>query len=72
MDNIEAINRLSFIRCALLGVTKPQINPNETNVELFDKAIEAIEMQEALKKCISGCSIDMMKVSEVLEKYFMK
>ena len=39
----EAMIRLDFIRCALLGGTKPEIIPNEDNVELMDIAIKALE-----------------------------
>lgn len=39
----EAINRLSFIRGALLVGTKPEIIPNEENIKLMDTAIEALE-----------------------------
>lgn len=39
----EAINRLSFIRGALLVETKPEIIPSEKNIKLMDAAIEALE-----------------------------
>ena len=39
----EAINRLSFIRGALLVETKPEIIPSEKNIKLMDTAIEALE-----------------------------
>lgn len=39
----EAINRLSFIRGALLAGTKPEIIPSEKNIKLMDTAIEALE-----------------------------
>ena len=39
----EAINRLSFIRGALLVGTKPEIIPSEKNIKLMDTAIEALE-----------------------------
>lgn len=53
MDNLEVINRLNFIRCALLGGTKPYIEPNETNLEMFDKSIEAVELIEKIKDIIT-------------------
>ena len=43
MTEQEAMIRLDFIRCALLGGTKPEIIPNEDNVELMDIAINALE-----------------------------
>ena len=43
MTEQEAMIRLDFIRCALLGGTKPEIIPNEDNVELMDNAIKALE-----------------------------
>lgn len=43
MTEQEAMIRLDFIRCALLGETKPEIIPNEDNVELMDNAIKALE-----------------------------
>ena len=43
MTEQEAMIRLDFIRCALLGGTKPEIIPNEDNVELMDNAINALE-----------------------------
>lgn len=43
MTEQEAMIRFDFIRCALLGGTKPEIIPNEDNVELMDIAINALE-----------------------------
>lgn len=43
MTEQEAMIRLDFIRCALLGGTKPEIIPNEDNVELMDNAIKVLE-----------------------------
>ena len=43
MTESEAMIRLDFIRCALLGGTKPEIISNEDNVELMDNAIKALE-----------------------------
>lgn len=43
MTENEAIIRLDFIRCALLGGTKPHIMPNEGNIGLVDAAIQALE-----------------------------
>ena len=43
MTENEASIRYDFIRCALLGGTKPEIIPNEDNVELMDMAIKALE-----------------------------
>lgn len=43
MTEQETMIRLDFIRCALLGGTKPEIIPNEDNVELMDNAIKALE-----------------------------
>lgn len=43
MTENEAIIRLDFIRCALLGGTKPHIMPNEGNIGLVDAAIQAME-----------------------------
>ena len=43
MTEQEAMIRLDFIRCALLGGTKPEIIPNDDNVELMDIAIKALE-----------------------------
>lgn len=62
MDRKEAINRLCYIRCALLGGTKPQIEPNETNIELLDKAIEAlqaVEQNQQLGNC--SCEAEMQE-----------
>lgn len=43
MTEQQAMIRLDFIRCALIGGTKPEIIPNEDNVELMDNAIKALE-----------------------------
>ena len=43
MTENEAIIRFDFIRCALLGGTKPHIMPNEENIGLVDAAIKALE-----------------------------
>lgn len=43
MTENEAIIRLDFIRCALLGGTKPHIMPNEGNIGLVDAAIQALK-----------------------------
>ena len=43
MTEQEAMIRFDFIRCALLAGTKPEIIPNEDNVELMDVAIKALE-----------------------------
>lgn len=43
MTENEAIIRFDFIRCALLGGTKPHIMPNEGNIGLVDAAIQALE-----------------------------
>lgn len=43
MTEKEAIIRFEFIRCALLGGTKPHIVPNEENIALIDVAIKALE-----------------------------
>lgn len=43
MNENEAIIRFDFIRCALLGGTKPHIMPNEENIGLVDAAIQALE-----------------------------
>lgn len=43
MTENEAIIRFDFIRCALLGGTKPHIMPNEENIGLVDSAIQALE-----------------------------
>ena len=43
MKEQEAMIRFDFIRCALLAGTKPEIIPNEDNVELMDNAIKALE-----------------------------
>lgn len=43
MTESEAIIRFDFIRCALLGGTKPHIMPNEENIGLVDAAIQALE-----------------------------
>ena len=43
MNENEAIIRFDFIRCALLGGTKPHIMPNEENIRLVDAAIKALE-----------------------------
>lgn len=43
MTENEAIIRFDFIRCALLGGTKPHIMPNEENIGLVDAAIQALE-----------------------------
>lgn len=63
MTENEAIIRFDFIRCALLGGTKPHIMPNEENIGLVNAAIQALEevrqyraigtpeeCQEAMKK----------------------
>lgn len=43
MTEKEAIIRFEFIRCALLGGTKPHIVPNEENIALIDVAIKALK-----------------------------
>lgn len=43
MTEKEAIIRFEFIRCALLGGTKPHIVPNEENIALIDAAIKALK-----------------------------
>ena len=43
MTENEAIIRFDFIRCALLGGTKPHIMPNEENIGLVNAAIKALE-----------------------------
>ena len=43
MTEKEAIIRFEFIRCALLGGTKPHIVPNEENIALIDIAIKALK-----------------------------
>lgn len=43
MTENEAIIRFDFIRCALLGGTKPHIMPNEENIGLVNAAIQALE-----------------------------
>lgn len=43
MTENEAIIRFDFIRCALLGGTKPHIMPNEGNIGLVNAAIQALE-----------------------------
>ena len=45
MTESEAIIRFDFIRCALLGGTKPHIMPNEENIGLVNAAIQALEKQ---------------------------
>lgn len=46
MTEQEAMIRFDFIRCALLAGTKPEIIPNEDNVELMDNAIKTLEEVE--------------------------
>lgn len=41
----EAVMRFDFIRGILLSGVKPRIEPNETNIELIDMAIQALEKQ---------------------------
>lgn len=41
----EAVMRFDFIRGTLLSGVKPRIEPNETNIELIDIAIQALEKQ---------------------------
>lgn len=43
MTEKEAIIRFEFIRCALLGGTKPHIAPNKENIALIDVAIKALK-----------------------------
>lgn len=62
MTEQEAMIRFDFIRCALLGGTKPEIIPNEDNVKLMGVAINALEeiqkyhrMEERLKAVYGEC-----------------
>ena len=50
MTEKEAIIRFDFIRCALLGGTKPHIMPNEENIGLVDAAIKALEEVQQYRK----------------------
>lgn len=50
MTENEAIIRFDFIRCALLGGTKPHIMPNEENIGLVDAAIKALEEVQQYRK----------------------
>ena len=65
MTEQEAMIRLDFIRCALLGGTKPEIIPNEDNVELMDNAIKALEEVQQYRAIgtIEECrvAVDKMK-----------
>ena len=57
MTENEAIIRFDFIRCALLGGTKPHIMPNEENIGLVDAAIQALEEVQQYRQIgkISTC-----------------
>lgn len=50
MTENEAIIRFDFIRCALLGGTKPHIVPNEENIAMIDAAIQALEEVQQYRK----------------------
>ena len=62
MTESEAIIRFEFIRCALLGGTKPHIMPNEENIGLVNAAIQALEKQIPKKPT----SIDYEKYIDVI------
>lgn len=83
MTEQEAMIRLDFIRCALLGGTKPEIIPNEDNVELMDVAIKALEeveqyraigTPEECRKAVEKqkTSYDVEKIAEQLEDYLFE
>ena len=69
MTEQEAMIRLDFIRCALLGGTKPEIIPNEDNVELMDNAIKALEDVEQYRKIgtVEECRAAVEKIREIYE-----
>lgn len=76
MTEQEAMIRFDFIRCALLGGTKPEIIPNEDNVELMDIAVKAMEenlkyrtMENRLKNIYGDCPGLLDLVIEHLEKH---
>lgn len=74
MTEKEAIIRFDFIRCALLGGTKPHIMPNEENIGLVDAAIKALEdvqQYRALEKHLSdmfGGSLSLKMCVDELER----
>lgn len=51
-NSLDFINRLCFIKCALEGGTRPNIEPNEINIELFEKAMNSIIILEKVKQII--------------------
>lgn len=63
MTESEAIIRFDFIRCALLGGTKPHIMPNEENIGLVNAAIQALEKQTPKKPT----PIDYEKYIDVID-----
>lgn len=77
MTENEAIIRFDFIRCALLGGTKPHIMPNEENIGLVDAAIQALEEVQQYRQIgtVEECRAAMEKQTaiprEIIEgKYF--
>lgn len=74
MTENEAIIRFDFIRCALLGGTKPHIMPNEENIGLVDAAIKAlkeVQQYQALEKRLSdmfGGSLSLKMCVDELER----
>ena len=73
MTEQEAMIRFDFIRCALLGGTKPEIIPNEDNVELIDIAINALEEVQqyraigTVEECRAAVEIIRYMIQEGIE-----
>ena len=68
MTEKEAIIRFDFIRCALLGGTKPHIMPNEENIGLVDAAIKALEEVQQYRAIgtVEECRAAVEKQTETL------
>lgn len=65
----EAIKQMKYrIETATQIVGKGEDGKAYEDMEM---GIKALEMQDELKKCINGCTIDTNKVLDVLEKYLM-
>ena len=66
MTENEAIIRFDFIRCALLGGTKPHIMPNVENIGLVDAAINALEEVQQYRQIgtVEECRMAVEKQTE--------
>lgn len=77
MTESEAIIRFDFIRCALLGGTKPHIMPNEENIGLVDAAIQALEEVQqyrqigTVEECREAVEKQTAKKPEFVDTRFM-